>query len=141
MRRWIKFDNERCVWCRSCELICSLHHEGECNPSLARIRISLDLFEAEVEGHICRQCEEPKCLEACPVGAIRMDENTGAYIIIEDKCVSCGLCAEACPYNADGDVIFYNPAKKAYVKCDLCSGSPQCVEICPSNALEIVAAR
>ena len=70
-----------------------------------------------------------------------MDEEIGAYIIVEDKCVSCGLCAEACPHNADGDVIFFNPAEKAYVKCDLCFGNPQCIEICPSKALKLVVSR
>ena len=141
MRRRIEFDNERCIWCRSCELICSLHHEGECNPSLARIHIFPNLFEAEVEGYVCRQCEKPECLHACPVGAIRINEDTEAYVIIEDECTACGLCADACPYNVDKNVIFFNPAKNAYAKCNLCSGNPQCIEICPSGALKLVVSK
>lgn len=131
----IEFNDERCIWCRSCELICSLYHEGECNPALSRIRISLNLFEAEVVGYVCRQCEDPKCLKACPVGAIRRDEGTGAYIILENECTACGLCAEACPYNDERRVLLFNPATKVYVKCDLCSGAPRCVQVCHSKAL------
>ena len=138
MRSRIEFNNEKCIWCRSCELICSLYHEGECNPVLSRIRISLSLFEAEVEGHVCRQCEDPECLKACPVGAIRLDEEIGAYIILGDECTACGLCAEACPYNSEEKILIFNPVRKVYVKCDLCSGKPQCIQICPSKALKYV---
>ena len=136
MRHRIEFDNERCVWCRSCELICSLFHEGECNPSLSRIKISIDLFEGKAEGHVCKQCEDPECLKACPVEAIRIDEKIGIPVILEDKCVGCGLCSKACPYNDEGKILFLNPTKKVYMKCDLCSGIPQCVQVCPSKAIK-----
>lgn len=134
----IESDDERCIWCRSCELVCSLHHEGECNPAFSRIRISLNLFKSEAESHVCKQCEDPECLKACPVEAIRMDEENGIYIILESECTACGLCAEACPYNSKKKILFFNPARKVYVKCDLCSGNPQCVQICPSKALRYV---
>jgi len=132
----IRFHGERCIWCRSCELICSLYRERECNPMLSRIRILLDIFEAEAQVSVCRQCDDPACLKACPVGAIRVDDRTGAYILSEDACTACGLCAEACPYNSERKILFYNPAKNAYAKCDLCLGQVQCVQICPSKALE-----
>jgi len=132
----IEFEGDRCIWCRNCELVCSLHHEGECNPELARIHIFLDQFEVEVEGHVCRQCDDPQCLYVCPVGAIQVDEITGARIILEDRCVACGLCSEVCPYGREN--IVFNPKRNVYVKCDLCSGMPQCVETCPSGALKYV---
>lgn len=138
-RRRIQFNDERCIWCRSCELICSLSHEGECNPSLSRIRISLNVFDAAVGASVCRQCDDPECVEACPVGAIKSDEATGAFYVSADECTACGSCAEACPFNQEGNIIFLNPARNVYVKCDLCRGSPQCVEICASKALTHVA--
>jgi len=134
----IEFDNERCIWCRSCELICSLFHEGECNPSLSRIKISINLFEGKAEIYVCKQCEDPECLKACPSEAIKIDEKTGIPVILEDKCVGCGLCGKACPYNDEGKVLFLNPKRKVYVKCDLCSGNPQCVQVCPSKAIKYV---
>lgn len=132
----IAFDDKKCVWCRSCELICSLRHDDQCSPALARVRIFPNLFEAEVKGHVCRQCEEPRCLQACPVQAIRINADAGVPMISERECIGCGSCAEACPYNTEGTIIFRHPSRNVYVKCDLCSGSPQCIAICPSGALE-----
>jgi Fe-S-cluster-containing hydrogenase component 2 len=134
----VAFNRERCVWCRSCELICSLQHEGECVPSLSRIKVVPDLFRAEVEGFVCRQCPEPACIRACPVGAITMDDATNIPVIMQDQCVACGLCSQACPYNEEGNVIFLHPTTNVYVKCELCAGSPQCIDICPSEALQLV---
>lgn len=134
----IKFDGERCIWCRSCELICSLYHEGLCSPSLSRIRISLNIFELSVEAYVCRNCKDPSCFKICPSGAIRWDEEIRSYRIFEDECTACGLCAKACPYNVTKNIIFFNPTRNAYVKCDLCSGNPQCVQICPSKALKYI---
>lgn len=135
-RNRIEFDSEKCIWCRSCEVICSLYNESQCRPSAARIRVFLDLFEQKVEAHICRQCENPECLRACTSGAIQVDSATRAIIIQESQCKACGLCAEACPYNDSRSIIAFNAERNVFVKCDLCNGKPQCVEICPSNALK-----
>ncbi|MEM2825531.1 MAG: 4Fe-4S dicluster domain-containing protein [Candidatus Bathyarchaeia archaeon] len=134
----IEFNGDKCVWCRSCELICSLYHEGGCSPELSRIKISLKIFEAEAEAYVCRQCADPECAKACPTGAIKFDEKSSVYFIDESECKGCGLCAEACPYNAKKNIVVFNPIRKVYVKCDLCFGSPQCVQICPSQALKVV---
>ena len=39
------------------------------------------------------------CEEACPVGAIRKDEN-GVEHIDEEACISCGKCLQSCPFGA-----------------------------------------
>lgn len=39
------------------------------------------------------------CEEACPVGAIRKDED-GVEQIDEEKCIHCGRCMVACPFGA-----------------------------------------
>lgn len=44
----------------------------------------------------CRGCG--KCLEVCPVGAIRRDEKFG--LLTTDACVGCGKCVDACLYTA-----------------------------------------
>ncbi len=36
------------------------------------------------------------CVESCPFGAMRMDEN-GLPIVDEEKCTACGMCVTACP--------------------------------------------
>jgi len=77
-------------------------------------------------------------MEACPVdGAMIVDPKTGARLIVESKCIGCGECAKMCPFNAEGDIIFLNAKKGAYVKCDLCGGEPKCVEFCATGALEL----
>jgi NAD-dependent dihydropyrimidine dehydrogenase PreA subunit len=37
------------------------------------------------------------CVEACPTGAL---ERQKTVVFNSDKCVSCGLCVDACKYNA-----------------------------------------
>ena len=49
----------------------------------------------------CQHCMAQRCLQACRFGAITMTHQ-GA-IINPDKCRECGMCAQACPYNAIAD--------------------------------------
>ncbi|MCI5902051.1 MAG: 4Fe-4S dicluster domain-containing protein [Blautia sp.] len=46
----------------------------------------------------CQGCLEHPCMEVCPKGAISM--VNGKSHIDEEKCIKCGKCADACPYNA-----------------------------------------
>lgn len=87
--------------------------------------------------HLCFQCEDYPCVEACPVEALTINDNTGAVIVNDSKCISCGLCIEACP----GDVPHLHPGKDTVVICDLCDGTPKCVEVCQKGkwkALELI---
>jgi len=135
----LEFESSICRWCRSCELACSLYHEGICSPSLSRITIIIDQFNAEASAFFCRQCSEPECLASCPVnGAMIINDKTGAISIVEDLCIGCGFCAKACPYNKEQTVLKFNPDNNTYFKCDLCGGEPACVEFCPTKALRLV---
>jgi heterodisulfide reductase subunit A len=62
-------------------------------------------------------------------------EPTVAYVW-EDRCISakgrkCGICAQACPYNA----INYEQGKAAEVVTAKCHGCGGCVAECPHNAI------
>jgi Fe-S-cluster-containing dehydrogenase component len=76
--------------------------------------------------HFCAQCEEPACVPSCPVDALSIDKETKAIIVDKEKCISCGLCIDACP----GRVPVMHPTKGYALICDLCGGEPECAKVC-----------
>lgn len=129
-----------CVGCRTCELMCSLFHTGHFDRAAARLYVERRPFTAEFTPEVCRQCLAPACYVVCPVeGAMTIDAATGTRRIVRERCVGCGACADACPWNGDGHIIRRNAGASIYEKCDLCGGAPQCVAYCPVHALTYVA--
>lgn len=123
-----------CSGCRTCEVVCSTYHEGISSPILSRIQYE----KFEMGGYItniflCKQCDGPECLYACPTGALHVDEKTGARVVDPDVCIGCQMCIAACPV-VPPRVRFNKTTNKAF-KCDLCGGDPQCVKFCPIGGL------
>ena len=56
---------------------------------------------------------------------------------ITDECISCGACESDCPVNAitEGDTQFDIDPDKC-VECEGYLDSPQCVDVCPVDAIE-----
>ena len=46
----------------------------------------------------CRGCVAKACVAACPKGAISIVD--GKSVIDREKCIRCGICKAACPYDA-----------------------------------------
>jgi len=133
---WIVRDYIRCTGCRRCEIACSLYHENKIWPEASRVRVFMPFPGVEVP-HLCAQCDDYPCVESCPVKALSVDGRTGAVMVDEDKCISCGNCIEACP----GKVPYLHPETNKAVICDLCGGNPECVKVCTEagyNALRLV---
>jgi len=124
-----------CRDCQTCVLACSLYHENVCSLSLARLQIIKDMEIYEFNILICRHCDQPECVLACPCNAIQVNKQ-GVILIMAEDCNQCGLCALNCPYEA----IFYCEVSGKYNKCDLCAnrlGGPLCVELCPVKAITL----
>lgn len=87
--------------------------------------------------HLCFQCEDYPCVQACPEEALSVNTGTGAVNVDNSKCTACATCIEACP----GHVPHMHPKENHIVICDLCDGKPKCAEACQAgrwNTLKIV---
>lgn len=93
----------------------------------------------------CRGCLAHKCQENCPVGAITI-VNHRAYIN-QEKCIECGRCKQACPFNAISEVkrpciracpvgaVSMDENKKAEIDDSKCVSCGACVYQCPFGAI------
>ena len=133
MIRWILTAEQKlCTGCRICELMCSLGKTGALNHYRARLKIVTRDELGSFTPIICRHCVKPACFASCPVpGAMVRDEQTGTVHIVEEACIGCRECVDACPFGA----IQLDPDGNP-LKCDLCGGDPLCVRYCPTRPLE-----
>lgn len=145
------FDSTRCTGCKTCVLACKDYRDlpieygyrrvydyeggdwdvaadGTCTTSCFAYHVSVS----------CNHCEKPACTAACPTTAMHKEKDTGLVVVDVNKCIGCGYCHMACPYDAPR----VDKAKGHSVKCDGCKErtlagkKPICVEACPLRALE-----
>ncbi len=137
----------QCVGCSICELACSMYHYGLLNRELSRIKIEKMMVPTSKSVQtICVQCAEENrnCEKACPIKppVIYFDEDKKHMVVDIDRCLGykCGLCKKACGTDS---IHFYPPDHNYAIVCDLCEKDgfrkPQCVEVCPRQALEYLA--
>lgn len=97
-----------------------------------------DIDKAFFVPKLCNQCDNPACVQVCPVGATYQTHD-GVVLIDQDWCIGCGYCIMACPYG----VRFFHPEKKVADKCNFCyhrisqGMQPACVECCSFGARRI----
>ncbi|MCW1884863.1 dimethyl sulfoxide reductase anchor subunit [Luteolibacter flavescens] len=91
----------------------------------------------------CHHCEDPGCMNGCPVGAYEKDRDTGIVRHLDDQCIGCSYCILKCPF----DVPKYSAKRGIVRKCDMChqrlaeGEAPACVQSCPTEAIRIVKVR
>ena len=93
----------------------------------------------------CQNCLAASCQKVCPKDAISF-RNNRSYIDL-DKCIRCGKCAKACPYNAivhlerpcaaacGMDAIVTDDHGRAVINQDKCVACGQCLVSCPFGAI------
>lgn len=131
MSKILTISPDKCIDCRSCELICSFGKMQAFNPKSSRVSVLAYEDMAVSVPMMCMQCEEPSCMKVCPVSAISKTPE-GTVLIDDTKCIGCKMCVSACPL---GNISFSTLERKV-VKCDLCGGEPKCAEFCPSEAIQ-----
>ncbi|HNR41402.1 MAG TPA: RnfABCDGE type electron transport complex subunit B [Bacteroidales bacterium] len=89
------------------------------------------------------------CVRSCSFGAMYMDPVTMLPVIIDDKCVSCGMCVKACPRHLIELRKRAKKDRKIYVACQNCDkggparrackvaciGCGKCVKVCAFDAI------
>ncbi len=121
-----------CTGCRTCELACAFAHSIGGKHGRSRIYPLPAGFPDLYTPVVCFQCDDPACVKSCLVDALRLNEETGAIELSQEKCVKCGACTAACPFGC----ALYDSVHDIFVKCDLCEGDPVCAHFCPTKALE-----
>ena len=93
----------------------------------------------------CQGCLSSYCQEVCPKGAIHFER--GKSVIDESKCIKCGKCANACPYNAiikqerpcaaacGMNAIESDEHGRAKINYDKCVSCGMCMVSCPFGAI------
>jgi Fe-S-cluster-containing hydrogenase component 2 len=142
---FIECDELKCVGCGICQMACSMKHFGVINKELARIEMRKYLLPLPKAVQVtCVQCpdEERECEKACPKDppAIYFDNELLHMVIDNERCLgeNCLQCREACSAKA---IKIYPSVSPTPFVCDLCdtentgNRDPQCVNVCPYNAL------
>lgn len=142
------FDENRCMGCFACVVACKDWHEVPAGPaSWLRVKTiekgrypNLSVVFLPLT---CNHCSNPACASVCPVEAIVKRPEDGIVTVDREACLGkeqCGLCLEACPYEAPQ---FGEEANARMQKCDLCQDrlaagkKPICVLSCPMEAIDV----
>ncbi len=101
-----------------------------------------DIAKAFFVPKLCNQCDNPACVQVCPVGATYKTHD-GVVLVDREWCIGCGYCIMACPYG----VRFFHPVHKVAEKCNFCYHritkglEPACVQSCAFGARKLANLR
>lgn len=141
----IDIDHEACWGCKTCEVACKQENRAADGVKLIAV---IEKGPERVDGqlsftyrvNLCRHCDEPPCVDACPESAI--NKRSDRIVVMDDQlCTGCQACMEACPYEA----IDFDPDKGIAQKCNLCHHRiengliPACADnVCPAHCIHFL---
>ena len=139
-------DLDKCSGCKACVVACHTMNGLEDDESWRRVgTLTIGDHDGETLPAIqhvttaCHHCEDPGCLNGCPVVAYEKDPVTGIVRHLDDQCIGCKYCTMMCPY----EVPRYSDRLGIVRKCDMChqrlsvGEAPACVQACPNEAIAI----
>ncbi|MEW6002232.1 MAG: NADH-ubiquinone oxidoreductase-F iron-sulfur binding region domain-containing protein, partial [Nitrospirota bacterium] len=91
------------------------------NPVLTTIRYFRDEYEEHVKDKYCRA---------------RVCNSLAIYVINQGECIRCGLCKDACAYDA---VI--ETRDRYFIALDYCMKCKACYSVCPVDAVKLLSKR
>ncbi len=153
-------DVTKCIGCRGCQVACKRWNRLEaeqtvCNPARTnphrlsaktwtlveyfylRRKIAAPAHWRFVKRQ-CMHCEEPACVSACPVGALRKTAQ-GPVMYDDARCMGCRYCMLACPFGIPR--FEWEKPLPLIRKCTFCADRleagrrPACILTCPTGAL------
>ena len=145
------FDSSSCSGCKACQVACQDKNNLPLGMLWRRVyEVSGGQWTRTGEAWTstvfaynlsvaCNHCVHPKCAGVCPVDAYEVRPD-GVVLIDPQKCIGCGYCAWACPYDAPQ----MDRSGGSMTKCNLCCDNldaglpPACVAACPLRCLELV---
>lgn len=138
----LKLDKNRCIHCKACEVHCKSKNNtplgiklGVHTSSLPVMKDGVPFIKASYQ--CCYHCEEPACVDVCPTEAMKRRESDGIVYVVQEDCIGCEACIEACPWH----IPVFNAATNTVLKCDFCMDrvdkglKPACVTACTTHAL------
>jgi len=97
-------DTRRCVGCRACVVACKA--ENKTPPGVSYTVVVEEAVANRFDDKPifmtkpCFHCENPPCVDVCPVSATFKRERDGIVVIDYDRCIGCRYCITGCPYGA-----------------------------------------
>ncbi|MGE4272368.1 MAG: DMSO/selenate family reductase complex B subunit [Desulfitobacterium sp.] len=136
------YDQTACIGCKVCQVACKDKNDLKVGPRYRRVYdMETGKYPNPRRAHFsisCNHCDNPKCVENCPTGALSKGSEDGLVLHDREKCIGCRLCIWSCPYEAPQ----YKEDEGKVGKCDGCSDllakgeNPACVDACVMRCLE-----
>jgi len=134
-------DLRKCIGCQACTVSCSVENQAPIGQFRTTVlQYEIDKGDGSAPAmvslpRLCNHCDNPPCVPVCPVQAT-FQRTDGIVLVDNERCVGCGYCVQACPY----DARFINKETQTADKCTFCEHRleagllPACVESCVGGA-------